>query len=74
MLAITVENILTRVKVIVSMGLEQEESSALTFLAFCSTEPCSVDIPELYFQTEIPKMVSESSFKMSFSCNSSPRT
>lgn len=49
-LAVTVENILTRVKVIMSMGLEQEESNALTFLAFCSTEPCSVDYPELHFR------------------------
>lgn len=58
-LAVNVGNILTRVKVITSMGMEQRETTTLTFLAFCSTEPCSVDSPEPYFQTEIPKMVSD---------------
>lgn len=41
-LAVPVENILTIVEVIVSMGMK-EGQYALTSLAFCPTEPCSFD-------------------------------
>lgn len=39
-------NILTIVKVIMSMGMGQRRRNTLTFLALCCTEPCPVDSPE----------------------------